>query len=578
MVLTTSFFYALTLGTLSAFSAPVSAPGDISVEEPLLFDAPVPIVATLADIPLSAVSVLFAPPAPSPPASLPTPSVVPDAVPVLFDPPAPSVLASPPLALIPAILTEIETEIFTATQTVTDLPTTVTVAGPPLTVTDVITVYPTSSSVPPTAPSSTAWTAPPTMTDLASWNVSTFAGGKQNLAIVQGIPANASATASGFTAESTSTGFSFGSTQQWENSSSVLQLLYPANSIDPATKPQGGAEFYASPLPLGDSQNITLEYSVFFPADYDWVQGGKLPGMYGGHTGCSGGSSAKDCFSTRLMWRQDGAGELYLYAPKDQQTTALCAARGSVCDAAYGFSIGRASFNFAAGAWTHVTQTVILNAPGEQNGGFTLVVNGKRVIHRTDVFYRDVPAPAALKPAAPKTTKTVPKPTSASGGGGLLGGLLGDGLLGELLWGAPGKGKREYSPMERPPLLPLPTALGRQPPADAQASALLPGAAKRMGPELVQVEEPSAPTATGAAVENVVNPTATIPSSTVTVRVVTTALPVLDNAARTPVVGFQGIFFSTFFGGHEQRYATPRDQYTWFKDFAMTSNNHTVPS
>ena len=54
-------------------------------------------------------------------------------------------------------------------------------------------------------------------------------------------------------------------------------------------------------------------------------------------------------------------------------------------------------------------------------------------------------------------------------------------------------------------------------------------------------------------------------------------------------VGFTGLFFrcvagrsgrvdhltvvlSTFFGGHEDRYASPKDQFTWFKDFSMTIN------
>ena len=46
--------------------------------------------------------------------------------------------------------------------------------------------------------------------------------------------------------------------------------------------------------------------------DFEWVLAGKLPGLYGGHTACSGGDEALDCFSTRLMWREGGMGELYL--------------------------------------------------------------------------------------------------------------------------------------------------------------------------------------------------------------------------------------------------------------------------
>ena len=65
-------------------------------------------------------------------------------------------------------------------------------------------------------------------------------------------------------------------------------------------------------LHLSGAKNVSLEYSVFFPLDFDWVEGGKAPGIYGGHDGCSGGDDALDCFSTRLMWRGKGAGELYL--------------------------------------------------------------------------------------------------------------------------------------------------------------------------------------------------------------------------------------------------------------------------
>lgn len=79
------------------------------------------------------------------------------------------------------------------------------------------------------------------------------------------------------------------------------------------------------------------------------------------------------------------------YAPKDKQTAALCSAPPlSVCDQEYGLSIGRGAFNFTPGAWTHIRQTVTLNTPGGQDGGFALEVNGQEVMRRADVFYRDV--------------------------------------------------------------------------------------------------------------------------------------------------------------------------------------------
>jgi hypothetical protein len=38
-------------------------------------------------------------------------------------------------------------------------------------------------------------------------------------------------------------------------------------------------------------------------------------------------------------------------------------------------------------------------------------------------------------------------------------------------------------------------------------------------------------------------------------------------------VGFIGLFFSTFFGGHTTDWATPKDQYTYYKDFEMWVSN-----
>jgi hypothetical protein len=96
-----------------------------------------------------------------------------------------------------------------------------------------------------------------------------------------------------------------------------------------------------------------------------------------------------------------------------------------VCDETYGFSIARGSFAFSKGAWTHVSQTVVLNCPGVQDGSFLLEVNGKVVINRTDVFYRDNPRERDRIPTP------FCDPDSQLDGdllGPLLGGLLGSGL------------------------------------------------------------------------------------------------------------------------------------------------------
>ena len=114
-----------------------------------------------------------------------------------------------------------------------------------------------------------------------------------------------------------------------------------------------------------------------------------------------------------------------------------------MCDADYGLSIGRGFFTWATGNWTTIQQTVVLNTPGVQDGCFTLDVNGRRVIDRDDILYRDnladtdngsdQDAPSSPSPGKGHTSTKPVKPTPTTGSttkddGGLLGPILG-GLL-----------------------------------------------------------------------------------------------------------------------------------------------------
>ena len=202
----------------------------------------------------------------------------------------------------------------TTTVTVTiEKPTTTTLPPVTTTVTQTIPTPVSSSTLPPPTPTpgpgglesaKVTWVAPTRLDDLTPFNIAHFPGGKNNLQIVNEIPVKANGIPTD--------GSNVASTKDLDDSPSILQLFFPQGSIDPARKPQGGAEFYATPIDISSARSVSLTYSVFFPPDFDWVLAGKLPGLYGGHTGCSGGNAALDCFSTRLMWRKEGAGELYL--------------------------------------------------------------------------------------------------------------------------------------------------------------------------------------------------------------------------------------------------------------------------
>ncbi|KAF9036879.1 hypothetical protein BJ165DRAFT_1354279 [Panaeolus papilionaceus] len=423
-------------------------------------------------------------------------------------------------------------------------------------------------SAPVTGNAKEIWAAPTRYSNLSSFKITKYPGPEQNLKIVTGIPAQASAHPdSDFSKASSkkskkkkgkaSTTRHFGS-PGWDNDTSIIQIFYPKGSINPAREPQGGAEFYGSPVDISDASSVTFEYSVFFPADFDWVKAGKLPGLYGGHPGCSGGNAALDCFSTRLMWRKDGQGELYLYAPKDKQTKALCDDPLSTCDAAYGLSIGRGSFGWAAGAWTTARQTIVLNTPGKTNGVFTLDVNGERVIDRNDIMYRDriPPSKTATKKPSKATKTTTSSASSSTDGDGLLGpivsGILGGSGIGDVGSGRRGsKGKSEKSKREVTAGSSIPAPLPRQ---NLAGRTAVPGSG---------VTEKS-------------------PIQTRDVQWIRRGAKARannhgggddDDNDDEGQVKLVGIFFSTFFGGHEDEYATPKDQYTWFKDFKLTYND-----
>lgn len=160
------------------------------------------------------------------------------------------------------------------------------------------------------------------------------------------------------------------------SSTPVFAVTYPAGSYSHGT---GGAQFYST---FGNGfEAMLVSYDVGFDSSFDWVKGGKLPGVRGGPVidSCSGGRepTGSDCFSTRLMWRADGAGEgeqvssinsgrtqklnmhvdvlwmnlvwrgkVYGYIP---QQDSLCGEDGTICNSDYGFSFGRGKFKWTTG-------------------------------------------------------------------------------------------------------------------------------------------------------------------------------------------------------------------------------------
>ncbi|WP_205742703.1 polysaccharide lyase [Onishia niordana] len=159
----------------------------------------------------------------------------------------------------------------------------------------------------------------------------------------------------------------------------ALRVAYPAGTSSPSDAGRGGAGFYVAPQALAGAERACLRYRVRFSPGFDFVKGGKLPGLYGGEAP-SGGVQAdgENGFTMRFMWRRDGQGELYEYVVNQ--------------DSDYGVSVGRGRWSFPSGQWVTVEQELVLNDPQQENGLARVWIDGRPVLEQRGILYRTTDA------------------------------------------------------------------------------------------------------------------------------------------------------------------------------------------
>lgn len=155
----------------------------------------------------------------------------------------------------------------------------------------------------------------------------------------------------------------------------ALRVSYPQGSSSPSDAKEGGAGFVMPVPALRQADRACLRYQVRFQPGFDFVKGGKLPGLYGGD-GPTGGDevTGKNGFSMRFMWRKQGQGELYEYVANK--------------DADYGESVGRGRWRFTPGQWVSVEQEIVLNDPDRDNGIARVWINGQPILEQQGIVYR----------------------------------------------------------------------------------------------------------------------------------------------------------------------------------------------
>ena len=84
-------------------------------------------------------------------------------------------------------------------------------------------------------------------------------------------------------------------TGECNNQIGDIEVEHEAN-----TKTGTGFYWLLEDLGLDQQEEVTLRYSLKMRDGYEFVKGGKLPGLTGGTTSCSGGADAAElgCFSS----------------------------------------------------------------------------------------------------------------------------------------------------------------------------------------------------------------------------------------------------------------------------------------
>ena len=163
---------------------------------------------------------------------------------------------------------------------------------------------------------------------------------------------------------------------------SAAGLAYRVDYAPHEIGPERGGVGWRFPVPRAEA--LELAYTVTFSRDFDWVKGGKLPGLGGGPENVTGGRPATGAngFSARLMWRADGRGEAYVYHLHQPEK--------------YGESLPfPRDFRFPTDTPVRVRLRIGMNAPGRRDGRLDVWVRPgdaaeEHVVSRADMEWRTV--------------------------------------------------------------------------------------------------------------------------------------------------------------------------------------------
>lgn len=146
---------------------------------------------------------------------------------------------------------------------------------------------------------------------------------------------------------------------------------------------------FGKDIPIDFSNEAMLEYEIFFDKDFEWVNGGKLPGLISGSpktvaVGCV--KQPINGWSLRTMWRNKARAELYSY---DQSRITNGNKCGNTCDSHDNV--------FTKNEWINVKMYIKLNTAANKSDGVAkLYIQNKLILQVNNIMFRGVSTGATI--------------------------------------------------------------------------------------------------------------------------------------------------------------------------------------
>ncbi len=158
-----------------------------------------------------------------------------------------------------------------------------------------------------------------------------------------------------------------------ENGNRYLKVVVPAGFYGPIT----GAQWR---IPIEPADEYYFSYKLKFEKGFDFVKGGKLPGLAGGDGNCGGNvPNGYDGWSARMMFWEGGKLSFYVYFPDQSskwgERLFLKEQNGD-------------TVRICPGGWHNITQYLKMNTLGKVDGVLKGWFDGRAVFFSDRMVFR----------------------------------------------------------------------------------------------------------------------------------------------------------------------------------------------